>query len=143
MKLLKSIKAKTTVIIIVTFITGMVAGVLLDRAYMHHRMKGFLKMRTPKTFVDHFERVIQPTEEQSKKIRPILLKYGKQLTDIQRKFRSQFEPIHRALQKELAPILTKEQKERLTDRFTRRQRGKPGRGKPGRGKRDLQAGGPY
>ncbi|MGD2091569.1 MAG: hypothetical protein PVH61_35680 [Candidatus Aminicenantes bacterium] len=115
-----NIKIKTTLIILFTFIIGMVAGSMITQAYLKYRMKKFLSMNMPAGFADHFERIIEPTDEQRKALREILYKYGQKMSEMRQKIREEFLPINRAMQKELNSILTPEQKQRLERRFFRR-----------------------
>jgi hypothetical protein len=130
-----SIKTKTMFIIILTFIIGMVAGALIDRALMQNQVKRFMGKRPPEMFVYHYERIIQPTDSQKKALRIILLKYAEKMAEIQIKMREKIFPLNEALKKELNPILTTEQLKRLSERFSRRGKGPFGR--PGK-RRNLR-----
>ena len=114
-----NIKIKTTLIILITFIIGMVAGSMITRAYLKYRMKKILSMNMPAGFAAHFERIIEPTDEQRKALREILYKYGEKMSEMRQKIRQEFLPINQAMQEELNSILTPEQKQRLEERFFR------------------------
>jgi Spy/CpxP family protein refolding chaperone len=115
-----NIKIKTTLIILITFIIGMLAGSMITQAYIKYRMKKFLSMDMPAGFANHFERIIEPTDEQRKALREILYKYGKKMSEMRQKIREEFLPIDKAMREELDAILTPEQKKRLEERFFRR-----------------------
>lgn len=115
-----NIKIKTTLIILITFIIGMLAGAMITQAYLKYRMKKFLSMDMPAGFAAHFERIIEPTDEQRKALREILYKYGEKLSKMREKIRQEFLPINKAMEEELNSVLTPEQKKRLEDRFFRR-----------------------
>jgi uncharacterized membrane protein len=112
-----NIKIKTTLIILITFIIGMVAGAMIGRVYLQHRMKKILSMRAPHGLIAHFERIIEPSEEQREAVRKILQKYGKKMFETSQKIRKEMRPIQKAMQEELDAILTPEQKKRLKKRF--------------------------
>jgi len=118
------IKVKTTLVILFTFIIGMVAGSMLTQAFFKYRMKKVLSMRGPEGFANHFERIIDPTPEQREAVRKILYKYGKKLAEEGEKIREQFRSNHEAINKELEAILTPEQKKRLEERFFNPERDK-------------------
>lgn len=118
-----NIKIKTTLIILFTFIIGMVAGSMVTQAFLKYRMKKVLSMNMPAGFAAHFERIIEPTDEQRKALREILYKYGEKLSVMREKIRQEFLPINKAMEEELDSILTPEQKKRLENRFFRRRPG--------------------
>jgi hypothetical protein len=115
-----NIKIKTTLIILFTFIIGMVAGSMITQAFLKYRMKKVLSMNMPEGFAAHFERIIEPNDEQRKALREILYKYGEKLSKMREKIRQEFLPINKAMEDELNSILTPEQKKRLEKRFFRR-----------------------
>jgi hypothetical protein len=114
-----NIKIKTTLIILITFIIGMVAGSMITQAFLKYRMKKILSMNMPAGFADHFERIIEPTDEQRKALREILYKYGEKLSKMREKIRQEFLPINKAMEEELDAVLTPGQKKRLEERFSR------------------------
>lgn len=127
-----NVKLKTTLIILVTFTIGIATGVMGHRLYMQQQFKKLLSTRMPAGFVSHFRKTIEPTDEQWRKIEPILDKYGKKLSDMHHKFRENIFPVFESFKKELDPLLTEEQKERLKKKMFRRP-GPPGPpGPPGR-----------
>jgi hypothetical protein len=129
-----NIKIKTTLIILFTFIIGMAAGSMLTQVFFKFRMKKLLSMRAPLGFAAHFERIIQPTDEQRNAVRKILFKYGEKIHQVGQRIREEFIPINEAMHEELNAILTPEQKKRLEERFFRRGPGgffpPPGDGPP-------------
>jgi hypothetical protein len=118
------IKIKTTLIILFTFIIGMVAGAIITRAFFKYRMEKVLSMSVPSGFAAHFERIIDPTDEQRESVRKILNKYGQQMFQMRQKSLKEFFSINQAMQTELNSILTPEQRKRLEERFFRN---RPGR----------------
>ncbi len=114
-----NIKIKTTLIILITFIIGMLAGSMITQAFLKYRMKKILSMNMPAGFADHFERIIEPTDEQRKALREILYKYGEKLSEMREKIQQEFLPINKAMEEELDAVLTPGQKKRLEERFSR------------------------
>ena len=119
-----TIKIKTTLIIIFTFIIGMVAGSFITQAFYRYRMEKVLSMSAPALFTTHFERIIEPTAEQRESVRKILNKYGQQMFQMRQKNLKELFIINQSMQKELNSILTPEQQQRLQRRFFMR---RPGR----------------
>lgn len=111
------IKIKSTLIILVTFIIGMIAGGMITQAFFKYQLEKALSMRLPKGFAAHFERIIEPTDVQRNALREILHKYGEKYSEIGQRIRKDFLPIQEAMRKELNSILTPEQRKRLDMRF--------------------------
>jgi uncharacterized membrane protein len=127
------IKIKTTLIILFTFIIGMMAGAVITRAFLKYRVEKVLSMSAPAGFTDHFERIIEPTDEQREAVRKILNKYGQQMFQMRQKNLKEFLSLNQAMKKELNSILTPQQIERLEERFLKHRPGKflrPGNGPP-------------
>ena len=118
------IKIKTTLIILFTFIIGMVTGAIITRAFLKYRVEKVLSMSAPAGFAAHFERIIEPTDEQREIVRKILNKYGRQMFQMRQKNLKEFLSIDQAMQEELNSILTPEQRMRLEKRFSRRGSGR-------------------
>ncbi len=108
-----NIKAKTTLVIILTLIIGIVFGFLLSRAYMHYRIKRAFAMITPSRFIPVFEQTINPTPEQREHIRKIIQEHAENIAELQKNLREGMESSFESLRKELESILTPEQKKRL------------------------------
>jgi Spy/CpxP family protein refolding chaperone len=127
-----AIKIKTTLIILFTFILGMVAGSFITQAFFKYRMEKVLAMGAPEGFIDHFERIIEPTSKQRESVRKILDKYGQQMFQMRQKSLKAFLALNQAMQKELKSILTPRQQKRLEERLLKRPPGKFDRpGRPG------------
>ncbi len=123
-----NVKLKSSIIIIVTFVFGMIAGALLNQTYLEYKMKKILSMRKPEGFAAHFERIIEPTNDQRKAVHEILLKYGKRIFEVGERFRKEFFPIPPEMKHDLDKILNPQQKKRLQEYFMKF--GPPGFSRP-------------
>ena len=108
-----NMKVKTTIVIIATLIFGIVLGAMLNRTYMHQRIKRAFDAVNPNRFVMILERAIEPTKEQKKRIREILQKNAQSVAELRKKLDEGMRTSFMTLQKELDSVLTPEQKERL------------------------------
>jgi hypothetical protein len=126
-----NLKVKSSLIIIVTFVIGMILGIILTQSlYPPPKMIDKISiLRSRGGFMERFERIIQPNEVQKEKIREILEIHFERMHSQSKKFRDQFVELNDSLRTELEPILNDEQKERLekmTERF--REHDRPGFG---------------
>ncbi len=126
-----SVKAKTTIIIVLTLIIGVAMGAMLNRALLHRRIARTLAWGNPAAMTANLERLLSPTDEQSKEIRRILDEYGAVLLKIRKDSMQETMVVMQSLEAALDPILTPEQKRSLSRRdFGPRAFGKPGQGLP-------------
>ena len=116
-----NLKVKSSIIIVSTFILGMVVGIILMRSVFPppKMIDRIAEGRTPKGFMDRFERIIDPTESQREEIEKILQRHFERMHNQSVKFRDHFKQMNDSLRIELNPILSDEQKERL-DKFENR-----------------------
>jgi hypothetical protein len=116
-----NLKVKSSLIIVCTFILGMVVGMIFIRAFFPppKMIDRIAEGRTPRGFIDRFERVINPTDSQKEEIGKILRQHFEKMHKKSEKFRDHFKQMNDSLRIELNPILTDDQKERL-DRFEKR-----------------------
>lgn len=110
-----NLKVKSSLIIIVTFILGLVVGSIFTRSFFGppEMMERIAKIREPEGFIERFENIIKPNDSQKEKIRYILQNHFERMHNQSQKFRSRFEELNDSLRTELDPILNEEQKERL------------------------------
>ena len=106
-------KVKTTIVIIITLIFGIVLGAMLNRTFMHQRIRRAFDAVNPNRFTMILERAIDPTAEQKKQIREILQRHAKQAEELRKNAMVEMQTSMQSLQKELDSVLTPEQKERL------------------------------
>jgi Spy/CpxP family protein refolding chaperone len=115
-----NMKVKTTIVIVITLIFGIVFGALLNRTFMHRRIRRAFDAVNPNRFTMILERAIDPTEEQENQIREILQSHAKQVEELRKKTMEGMETSLQALKKELDSVLTPEQKERLEEMMKKR-----------------------
>lgn len=108
-----NMKVKTTIVIIITLIFGIVLGAMLNRSFTHQRIKRAFDAVNPNRFTMILERAIDPTEEQKKQIREILQRHAKNVEKYRKTLMDGMLTSMQTLQKELESVLTPEQKERL------------------------------
>ncbi len=115
-----NMKVKTTIVIIITLIFGIVLGALINRTFTHRRIRRAFDAVNPNRFTMILEQAIDPTEEQENQIREILQGHAKQVEEIRKKAMEGMETSLQALKKELDSVLTPEQKERLEEMMKKR-----------------------
>jgi Spy/CpxP family protein refolding chaperone len=108
-----NMKVKTTIVIIITLIFGIVLGAMLNRTFTLQRIKRAFDAVNPNRFTMILEQAIEPSEEQKKQIREILRKHAKIVSELRKNLEEGMESSFKTLQKELDSVLTPEQKERL------------------------------
>ena len=116
-----NLKIKSSLIIVFTFILGMIVGIIFIRSFFPppKMIDRIAEGRTPRGFMDRFERVINPTESQREEIEKILKEHFERMHNQSVKFRDRFKQLNDSLLIELKPILNDEQKQRL-EKFEKR-----------------------
>jgi len=112
-----NVKVKTTIILLLTFIIGIFIGAMLNRAWLHNRIKKAFSWRNPNYIAVNFERTIQPEPQQAEAIRKILKQHAKSVQKIRKDYRKEMQSAFESLKKEMDAILTPEQKRRLNQRI--------------------------
>ena len=110
-----STKIKIAFIIILIFVLGIILGALASRALLHNRIQKTFSMRNPVFISKIYMNIIQPDEEQAKKIKKILDAHVKQITEMRMEFSNKMRLSWESLEKEMDSILTPEQKKRLEE----------------------------
>ena len=108
-----NMKVRTTIVIIITLIFGIVLGAMLNRTFTHQRIKRAFDTVNPNRFTMILERAIDPTEKQKKQIREILQNHTNQVEELRKNAMEGMQTSLQSLKKELDSVLTTEQKERL------------------------------
>ncbi len=130
-------KSKSLIALILTLVIGIVIG-MLSSTFLHERkMKEFRSYSSFEGFKYHFLKILEPTEEQKKKIIPIIDDFSRKNQEIKSEYRKDFGVLMKEFKDELDPLLTKEQKERLENlRKKRKPRDSKGNGRPDGRRRD-------
>ena len=76
-----NIKAKTALIIIITLALGIVIGAMLNRALIQRRINRAFSWRLPDFMITNFENIIEPSQEQRKRLREVYVLYVKTPTE--------------------------------------------------------------
>jgi Spy/CpxP family protein refolding chaperone len=111
-----NIKFKTSLLIIVTLIAGVVIGAMLNRVFLQNRVQRVFQRRAPNVFVQSYVDAIKPDQEQQKQIQKILDAYAKRMSEIREKNRQDLETLMDSMHTELESVLSPEQMERLSTR---------------------------
>ena len=125
-----NMKVKTTIVIIITLIFGIVLGAMINRTFTHRRIRRAFDAVNPGRFTMILERAINPTEEQTKQIREILQNHAKQIEKMRKEAMEGMETSLQSLKKELDSVLTPEQKDRLENLVKERRPWMRREGKP-------------
>lgn len=112
-----NVKLKTSLIIAVTLIAGIVIGALVNRALLQNRVQRVFSMRNPNAFVQSYMETIKPDANQEKQIKEILERNGQRIAEIRLKSRKDLESSMVAMMSELESVLTPEQIKRLEEKL--------------------------
>jgi len=111
-----NVKLKTSFVIAVTLIAGIVIGALANRALLQNRVQRVFSMRSPNVFVQSYLETIKPDADQEKQIEEILERNGQRIAEIRSKSREDLESSMVAMMSELESVLTPEQIKRLEEK---------------------------
>lgn len=109
-----TIDARSSIILLVTLLLGIVIGALGAGAVAQRRSEHLRELRLRGMFVNHMERIIQPRDdEQWEAIRPILEETGRRNYAIMDSTHGRLEVEMEQMREELAPHLDESQRERV------------------------------
>lgn len=110
-----NLKVKSSLIIVVTFILGMIVGIIFIKSFFPppKMIDRLTEGRSPGRFMERFERIIDPSESQREKIQEILRLHFEKMHNQSLEFRNRFIELSDSLRADLEPILNEEQIERL------------------------------
>jgi len=132
------IKTKSTLIVIATFLAGMILGAVLLGTAITYRTKGITAQRVSGRIL----KTIRPTPEQEEPVREALKTHKKRMSSLMQDMRSDMSIAHDSLMHDLDSVLSAEQKERL-QRFEKRMKRFGPRGESFRRKKRGLRGGRY
>ena len=114
------VKIKSSLVLTATLILGIIIGVLgsgmIRNYFFEKKMENF---RSPRGFIRHLERVIQPDSTQRVQLREKLRSQQQHFDHLSMQFRTEMDSLNEEFQNDLKDILTEEQQERLS-RFLER-----------------------
>lgn len=113
-----NLKLKTTLIIIITLIIGVIIGAMAHRAYLQNRIKKTFAWGNPNRLGAIYERTIRPNADQSGQIRRILNKHAQNISKIRDEYRQKIQSEFEAMRGEIDPLLTPEQKRLFEKRIS-------------------------
>lgn len=111
-----SIKVRVSIIIIVTFVLGILIGAMLNRAMIQRRIDRALSRMHPYQIAAVLNQRLRPDQKQAQQIQKILDKYTSVLTQTREDFLEETDKAMAALEAELDPILSPKQKALLRER---------------------------
>ncbi len=108
-------KSKSYVIIIITFVLGIVCGVLIKSAITESPFEQIKRLRQHGGIIKRFENILDLSQQQKDKLKPVLDKYSERFEEYSANRRKGFRSIVDSLNTEIKPYLTKEQLQKLED----------------------------
>ncbi len=118
-----TVQTKSSLILLVTLLLGIMIGALGMNFYKNQRMVQFKDFREREMFMGLHERIIQPhSEAQRDSIMQVLDKYLPRFKELHEKNKDEIAVIIDSLQNDLKPILSEEQWQRLIERRERMDR---------------------
>ena len=108
-----NLKLKNSLILTGTLILGIVIGVLISGRAIHYKMKNARSFYTERGFNRQIMRVIKPTDEQMKQLRPLLQKQAKKNQALFKRCKEKRDELFIEFRSELENYITDEQMERF------------------------------
>jgi hypothetical protein len=106
-------KLKYTLAFVAVLLIGFVLGFLVSGRLIHSRVNRMQKYYTNQGFRFEFKRMLRPSQEQLKKMKPVLEKYGQKNRENMMLFRQQQQQLMKNLHHDLKPFLSPQQVKRL------------------------------
>jgi hypothetical protein len=109
-------KAKSFIILVVTFVLGILVGMVISTTLTRSHFRGKIdRLRTPDGFIGMYERIIIPEEAQQDTLRIILRQYFEKMKKQGEEGFNKFRALEDSLDQALEPMLTEEQNQRLKE----------------------------
>ncbi len=115
-------KLKYTLAFVVILLIGFALGFLVSGRLIHNRVNRMQKYYTEKGFRYEFMRVLRPSPEQMRNMRPVLKTYAQKNRENMMFFRQQQQQLMKNLHHDLKPFLSPNQVKRLEMMEHRRMR---------------------
>jgi hypothetical protein len=112
-------KSKSTFIILIILIIGIIIGALVSGMLRKSRMDKFDRMSYHQRFIRVMDRIIKPSEEERGALEKILRKHSEKMNKVREKHQAEIISIVDSLKIELEKILTDEQLARLEKHLKR------------------------
>ena len=115
-----NVKMKSCIILLATFVIGLIVGIMLDHSFMNPRkVNNIAYMKTRERLAGIVFNVIKPEEDQVDDIKKILDDHSQRFVKIENESREIVAAAFDSLMIDLAPILTDDQEQRLKDKLIR------------------------
>lgn len=114
-----SSKTKALLILLSTFVLGVVVGSLATGVLHSQRERSFERMLPRQRFHAFVERVVQPSPEQKAEFESIMTRWSERLSELHHQHQSQMFTMYDSLHAELQSLLTDEQRARLEEHLAR------------------------
>lgn len=121
-----NLKLKNSLILIGTLILGIIIGVLISGRVMHSKVENMKSFYTEQGFNRQIMRVIKPTDEQKKQLRPLFREQAKRNHELFITCRNKRKKMMETFKVELQDYLTEEQMQRLEKMEMRMRKNHPG-----------------
>lgn len=108
-------KSKSYVIIIITFVLGIVCGILIKSAITESPYEQIKRLRQHGGIVKRFENILDLSQQQKDQLKPVLDKYSNRFVEYSVNRRKGFRAIVDSLNTEIKPYLTDQQLQKLED----------------------------
>jgi hypothetical protein len=114
-----SAKAKSLLVLLITLVIGVAIGFEISEIMLKNRFEEMKSFREPKGFVNIFEDIIKPDNNQKPIVDSILVKYHKKMEAVTRSGMAQVSVMMDSMQVELKTAINEEQFHRLNNEMTR------------------------
>jgi len=121
-----NLKLKNSLILTGTLVLGIIIGVLVSGRVMHSKVENMKSFYTEQGFNRQIMRVIKPTEEQKKQLRPLFREQAKRNHQLFITCRKKRKKLMEDFKTELKDYLTEEQMQRLEKMEMRMRKNHPG-----------------
>jgi len=110
-----NIKSKYTLSLVGVLVIGLILGFLLSGLLIRSRIHHLQGYYTEQGFRQELMRVLRPSPDQIKRMRPVLMNYGRQNRDNMMEYRKRQRKLMLDLRQDLRPILSPVQNRRLKE----------------------------
>jgi hypothetical protein len=110
------IETKTSFILLVTLLIGIVIGFLFNMTLGHKKAVELRSLHESRGFFHLFKGMLEPTPAQQDTMQEILARYFPRFRDLRLRHTNQLRALVDSLEADLMPILSQEQKKRLYEK---------------------------
>ncbi|MBS0011640.1 MAG: hypothetical protein KFF49_09540 [Bacteroidales bacterium] len=114
-------KLRITLLIVLTLLLGFAIGMLTSAKLRHKRMNPVRIYASEQYFRDHLYKIVEPDSIQKEELNAIIVRYGRELNELNAIFRKDIEELMDKQWKEIKPVLNRDQIDELEE-FDRNRR---------------------